>query len=49
LKDAIRTIKELYWTIEGGNEDIYNDLKEELEKNLQTLIDLIEENVEKTR
>jgi seryl-tRNA synthetase len=48
LKEAISTIKDLKWTIEG-NEDIYEDLKEELKGNLLKLVILIEENVKKTR
>jgi hypothetical protein len=48
LKEAISTIKELKWTIEG-NEDIYDDLKDELKGNLQKLVILIEENVKKSR
>jgi hypothetical protein len=48
LKEAISTIKDLKWTIEG-NEDIYEDLKDELKGNLQKLVILIEENVKKTR
>jgi hypothetical protein len=42
LRDAIFTIKNLRWTIENGNEEIYEDLVEDLEKNLQNLIILIE-------
>lgn len=48
MKEAINTIKELKWTIEG-NEDIYDDLKDELKGNLQKLVILIEENVKKSR
>jgi seryl-tRNA synthetase len=48
LKEAISTIKDLKWTIEG-NEDIYEDLKEELKGHLLKLVILIEENVKKTR
>ncbi len=48
MKEAISTIKELKWTIEG-NEDIYDDLKDELKGNLQKLVILIEENVKKSR
>lgn len=48
MKEAVSTIKELKWTIEG-NEDIYDDLKDELKGNLQKLVILIEENVKKSR
>jgi hypothetical protein len=49
LKDAIRTIKDLKWTIENGNEDIYEELIKELKYNLETLTILIENNVKKSR
>lgn len=42
LRDAISTIKNLGWTIENGNEEIYEDLVQDLEKNLHKLIKLIE-------
>jgi len=41
LKEAISTIKDLKWTIEG-NEDIYDELKDDLKENLQKLVILIE-------
>jgi hypothetical protein len=49
LKEAIGTIKDLKWTIENGNEYIYDDLKDDLKSNLLLLVILIEENVKKTR
>ena len=49
LRDAISTIKDLRWTIENGNEEIYEDLVLELQKNLHKLIILIEQSVKINR
>jgi hypothetical protein len=45
LKDAISTIKDLQWTVENGNEDLYEEMKQELQTNLELLIIMIEDSV----
>ena len=49
LKDAISTIKDLQWTVENGNEDLYEELKQELQGNLDKLVIMIEESVKFSR
>jgi hypothetical protein len=49
LKDAIRTIRDLKWTLENGNEDIYDDLKDVIFCNLEKLMILIEANIKNNK
>jgi hypothetical protein len=50
LKYAIRTIKDLRWTVESFDEDsIFYDLTDDLKCDLQKLVILIKENLKKYR